>query len=313
MDIKVKLGYIFVDLILPLTFGYFLRYQNRFGDVYFKKLMSLNILVFVPVLSTLSGWVLKLNLELLWLPIFGLLIGIVPGVTAYYWSAGKYDDYLEKGSYLVSASLSNLGTIGGLCAFIILGEIGYAYTRLAVLLQDAGLFLVCFPLAQYYYQKSLHGKSKAIEMKNLFWNRNQLPVAGVFTGAALYYSGIPRPLWMGELLDPLVHLAAWTALMPIGFSMDLKEMRQYYRKILDLLPIKFIVNPVLAYILAKMLIHDQTVIDTILILSATPTAINAVITAKLHSLNVNVAMAAFVVTTTVFLLVVFPALAFLLT
>ena len=310
MDIKVKLGYIFLDLILPLIIGYLFRYQQRYGEAFFKNMMSLNILFFIPVLSALSGWVLKLNMELLWLPMFGLLIGIVPGVTAYYWSAGKYDDYLEKGSYLISASLSNLGTMGGLCAFIILGELGYAYTRLAVVLQDAGLFLVCFPLAQYFYQKSLHGKSKAIEITNLFWNRNQLPVLGLFAGAGLYYSGIPRPQWLGVLFDPLVHLAAWTALMPIGFSMDIKEMRQYYRKILDLLPIKFIVNPAVAYILAKILINDPAVIDTILILSATPTAINAVITAKLHDLNVNIAMAAFVVTTTVFLLVVFPALVF---
>ena len=111
MDIKVKLGYIFADLILPLIIGYLFRYQQRYRDVFFRNMMSLNILFFVPVLSTLSGWVLKLNMELIWLPIFGLLIGVVPGFAAYFWSARKYDDYLEKGSYLISAALSNLGTI----------------------------------------------------------------------------------------------------------------------------------------------------------------------------------------------------------
>jgi len=310
MDVKLKLAFIFADIILPLIVGYLCRYQKRFREPFFNNMMSMNVLCLIPILAGLSCWVIRFNADLFWLPVFGLLLGVIPGVAAYLCSAGKFEDYLERGSYLISAILSNFGTLGGLCAFIILGENGYAYTQLAVLLQNAGLFLFCFPLAQYYYQKSLQGARKPIGYSRLFFNWNQLPVVGLFIGAGLNYSGIARPESLGILFDPLVHFAAWTALMPIGFSLELEEMRQYFRKIAILIPIKFVINPGIAFILTGLLISDRQVIQTILIMSFTPTAINAVITAKLHGLNLNIAMAAFVLTTTIFILLIFPALVY---
>ena len=59
--------------------------------------------------------------------------------------------------------------------------------------------------------------------------------------------------------------------------------------------------------------HDAVAVNTLLVIASTPTAINAVVTAKIHDLNVNVAMAAFAVTTVMFVLLVFPLLAFVLT
>ena len=100
--------------------------------------------------------------------------------------------------------------------------------------------------------------------------------------------------------------------MPIGFSIELAEMKRYYRHILDLVPIKFVLTPILSYLMARLVIRDETTIHTLIVIASTPTAINAVVTAKIHNLNVNVAMAAFVVTTALFVLVVFPVLAYLL-
>lgn len=309
-DIKIKLAYIFVDLIAPLVLGYLFRYQRRLGDRFFSNMMNNNILTLYPALSVLSFWVVRLDLELAWLPIFGMILGLIPGVTAYLWSAKKYSDYLERGSYIIAAILSNFGTLGGLCAFIIYGETGFAYVQLAVLLQNVVIFMFCFPLAQYYYHQSRNADRHAVSLTDLLLNKNQLPVLGLVIGASLYYLGVPRPQILGDLFNPLVHVAAWTALIPIGFSINLAEMRRYYWKIFDLIPIKFIVTPLIAYGLARLVISDQKVVNTLLILASTPTAINAVVIAKLHNLNVDIAMAAFVLTTAVHLLVVFPVIFF---
>lgn len=312
MDLKIKLFYIFMDLFCPLMLGYICRFWQTCDDKFFRGMINFNIFFLYPLLSLLSFWVLKLNSELIWLPIFGVLLGVIPGVTAYAWSARKYDDPLEKGSYLLSAILSNFGTLGGLCAFILFGEIGYAYVQLTVAPQNFFLFLFCFPLAQYYYQQSLHSGPCKVNVAEIFFNRNQIPVLGLFLGIGLHGSGMPRPDFLGAIFDPLVHLGAWTALMPIGFSMELAEMRQYYRRIFDLIPIKFVITPVLAFFLSRLVLQDSVAIKTLLVIASTPTAINAVVTAKIYNLNVNVAMAAFVVTTAMFILLVFPFLACIL-
>ena len=312
MDIKIKLGYLFFDLVLPIVLGYLCRYQRQCGESFFNSMMSLNVLCFIPLLAGLSCWAIQFNPDLFWLPLFGLILGIVPGIAAYIGLNRKFSDDLEKGSYLIAAILSNFGTLGGLCAFIILGEIGYAYTQLAVLLQNAGLFLFCFPLAQYYSQKSRAGAKSTVHFSQLFFNRNQIPVIGLFVGAGLNYFGIERPDEMARLFDPVVHLAAWTALIPVGYSLDIKAVKFYLHRVIDLIPIRFFINPVVAVSLAYLLISDRQVINVILILSFTPTAINAVITAKLYGLNVNIAMAAFVLTTSIFLLLIFPVMAYLM-
>ena len=111
-------------------------------------------------------------------------------------------------------------------------------------------------------------------------------------------------------MDPLIHFVACTALLPVGYSIEVTEMRQYNRRVLNFIPIKFIITPILTYLLGTVVFSDPTVLYTLLILASTPTAINAVVTAKIHNLNVNIAMAAFVLTTAIYIAIVVPGLFF---
>ncbi|WP_378954442.1 AEC family transporter [Pelosinus sp. sgz500959] len=314
MDIKLKLAYIFMDLLLPLMLGYFFRRRNYLSEKNCDRLIVFNILVISTALSILSFWTLPLKLELMWLPLFGILLSIIPGTTAFLISGSKYDSGLEKGSYLVSAILSNIGTLGGLCAYIIFGEAAFAYTQIVGLFQGLVLFLFCFPMAQYYKMKSKPSEEKEkITFSSMFLNRNQLPVVGLVIGMLLCISGVPRPDFFGIVFDPLVHLCAWTALIPAGYSIEFSGMKPYYGTTLDLLPIKFIVTPILGYLLARELFTDPALLGTILIISSVPTGINAIVTARLYGLNLHVSGAAFVVTTAVFLVLVYPIIFFWIT
>ena len=306
----MKLAYFIIDLLLPLTIGYVLRGKQQFSEDFFDKMISYNILLLYPVLSILSFWVLPLTWELMWLPVFGGLLCFIPGGIAYLISRNKYDSPLDTGSYILSAMLSNIGTVGGLCAFILYGETGFAYTQLVGLMQTAVLFLVCYPLAQYYYSREQGAEKSKISIGTLLCNRNQLPVVGIIVGLMLYCFHVPRPELLGELFNPLVHLAAWTALIPVGHVTDFSALKKYYSSTFDLVPIKFIITPLLSYIIAKIVFNDSIIVNTIVILASTPTAINAVITAKIHNLNVHIATASFVVTTVLFLLLIYPMLFF---
>jgi predicted permease len=314
MDVRLKLVYIFIDLLLPLMLGYFFRHKQYLSEKNCDRLIVFNILVISTALSILSFWNLPLTWELIWLPCFGILLSIIPGATAYLISKNKYDSSLEKGSYLASAILSNTGTLGGLCAYIIFGEAAFAYTQIVGLIQNLVLFLFCFPMAQYYKQQSCCEQEKQkLTFASLFLNRNQLPVVGLVIGIILCVSGVPRPAFFGAVFDPLVHIAAWTALIPAGYSINFSGMKEYYGSTFDLIPIKFIITPVLGYLLAQEVFNDQALLGTILILASVPTGINAIVTARLYGLNLHVSGAAFVLTTAVFLVLVYPILFFWIT
>ena len=314
MDVKLKMAYIFMDLLLPLTLGYFFRRSHYLSEKNCDRLIVFNILFISTALSILSFWALPLRWELIWLPCFGILLSIIPGATAYMISKNKYDSSLEKGSYLASAILSNTGTLGGLCAYIIFGEAAFAYTQIVSLFQNLVLFLFCFPMAQYYRQQSYHGeKQQKLTFASMFLNRNQLPVVGLVIGIILCVSGVPRPAFFGAVFDPLVHIAAWTALIPAGYSINFSGMKEYYGSTFDLIPIKFVITPVIGYLLAREVFNDQALLGTILILASVPTGINAIVTARLYGLNLHVSGAAFVLTTAVFLVLVYPILFFWIT
>ncbi|AJQ28581.1 AEC family transporter [Pelosinus fermentans] len=314
MDIKLKLVYVFMDLLLPLMLGYFFRRRQYLSEKNCDKLIVVNILVISTALSILSFWALPLKWELIWLPFFGILLSIIPGTAAYFASKHKYTNCLEKGSYLASAILSNSGTLGGLCAYIIFGEAAFAYTQIVGLAQNLVLFLFCFPMAQYYRQQSCSGIEKQkITFASMFLNRNQLPVVGLIIGIILCVSGVPRPAFFGAVFDPLVHIAAWTALIPAGYSINFSGMKEYYSSTFDLVPIKLVITPIIGYLLAREVFNDQALLGTILILASVPTGINAIVTARLYGLNLHVSGAAFVLTTAVFLVLVYPILFFWIT
>lgn len=310
MDIVLKLGYIFIDLLLPLMLGYFFHSKHWLSEQFCNRLMMVNILVFCTALSVLSFWVLPLTFDLIWLPVFGVLLSIIPGAAAYMSSLHRYKNGLDKGAYLASAMLSNLGTLGGLCAYILFGESGFAYTQIVSMFQNLVLFLFCFPMAQYYQRRNegLEGRLPAVTFSSLFFSKNQLPIVGLAVGMVFYLCGVPRPAFLGELFNPLIHITAWTALIPVGYSIDFSAMKKYYKIIWDLVPIKFIITPLISYLAAYQLFHDPVILYTILLLSTAPTAINAVVTARLYGLNLHIAGAAFVLTTAVFLFIVYPML-----
>ena len=213
----------------------------------------------------------------------------------------------------MSAMLSNIGTLGGLCAFILYNEIGFAYAQIVGTFQNILLVLLCFPLAQYYQTKHAAAQKKTrihFNLREMFLTWNQLSVLGMLLGILLHATGIERPALLGQFFQSLVHIGAWTALLPVGYLVDFKRARLYYRRVLDLIPLRFLIVPAAIYGIARTLFTDQILLGTILILATAPTAINAVLTSRLYKLNVDLAVASFLTTTIIFLFLIFPAIFF---
>jgi predicted permease len=296
---------------LPLAIGFLLKRLNLFGPRFYEFLIRFSIFVVYPIICFLTFWVVRIEYSLLLLPIFGLILHAVPGLIAWVGLNKKYERPEDRGSYLLSAICSNHFIVGGLSVFLLYGESGFAYVQLTILFNGILLFLVCFPLAQNYQQ---HGMGKKVGLKtswlSIIFHRNQIGALGILVGIVLNLNGVERPGFGKGLLDGLIHLIAWMQLVPVGHLIHFGEMRQYGKSIQSILWIKNLWTPFIVGFLAIVLLRDPVMRNTLIVLSFAPTAVNAVITVKLHNLNVPMVMTNFVISTAIYVLIVYPLLFF---
>ena len=226
---------------------------------------------------------------------------------AYLTFARRHKDALSRGAYYMSAMLTNIGTIAGLSAFILYDETGFAYVQIVSSFQVGLLVLVCFPLAAMFRaQGAKEGARVHLSLRELFLTPNQVPVLGLIAGLALNVFGVERPAVLGTAFQALVHIGAWTALFPVGCLVDFSRAHPYIKKTADLIPLRFLLTPLIFFGLCRLLFADSVLIGSVLLIAAAPTAINAVLTARLYKLNVDLTVASFLVTTVIYLLLFYP-------
>ncbi|SFT73509.1 hypothetical protein SAMN02910356_01868 [Selenomonas sp. GACV-9] len=312
---NLRILFVFTDLLLPLLAGWYLHERQLVSDTAMNKVIRFNVVFVYTVLSLLSFWVLPLSWGLLLVPVFGFLLVLLPGLLGYLLFARRIDNLLDRGAYVASAMLANLGTLGGVCAFILYNEEGFAYTQLIGTCQNILLCLLIFPLAQYYHLKHTAARRKTSGLQSLramFFSLNQLSLVGMMAGFALNAAGIERPEALAPLFQSLVHIGAWIAMLPVGFLIDFDQVRHYARQTRSLVALRFLFTPLLFVGLTWLFVTDPVISGTLILLAFCPTAINAVLTSKLYALSVGLAISSFVITTAAFLLVIFPLLFFLL-
>lgn len=306
MDITAKLATIFVDLILPLLVGYGMRRMPWNSERFFRWMISIGIIFLFPFLTAFSIWGLVPVFDLIWLPIFGILLHLIPGGISLLRGRQKYSSSLDYGSYAISGFLSNHVTLGALSAYILYGETGYAYTQMILLFNSLLMFGFAYPLAQHYRNQYDHGEGMRVDLRQILFNRNQMPLVGMGIGVILNWQGVPRPESLIPVFDLMIHFAAWTFLLPVGYSMDFGEVRNYWRDALEITIVKCVATPLLTIGLAGFIIHDAVAFRTLVLMAAQPAAVNSVIAMKLFGLNLHLAVGAFVLSTALYLIVVFP-------
>ncbi|MDD6382892.1 transporter [Mitsuokella sp.] len=310
---NLRLIFVVTDLIAPLAVGYFLHQRQLVSGEAINKLIRFNVICIYTILSLLSFWVLPISWSLLIVPIFGFLLILVPGAIGSFCFARRFTSWLDRGAYVASAMLANIGTLGGVCAFILYAEEGFAYTQIIGTCQNILLVLVIFPMAQYCYMKQSHAIRKTNRLRTfceLFFSINQLSLIGMAAGLLLNASGIARPAVLGPVFQSLVHIAAWIAMLPVGFLIDFKQVHRYEEKVRSLTALRFLITPIIFGVLITLFVKDPVVKGTLFICAFCPTAINAVLTSRIYHLTTDLAVSSFVITTTAFLPVIFPILFF---
>ena len=314
-EINARLIYLGTDLILPLIVGYLLYQRRLLSDAAVNLLIRINVVVFFTLLSLFSFWALPLTRDLLILPAFFAFIILFPGFISWRFLGRRFHSPIDRGTHLISALLSNIGTLGGICAYIIYGEPGFAYAQIGGACQNLILVLLAFPAAQYYYL--LHknrGRSARLDGRaflGLLISWNQLSLLGMAAGLLLNLFGAVRPPVLSSAFSYLIHISAWFAMLPVGSLINFRRARHFVYLTLDMIFLRFLLVPLVAYFSARLVISDPVIRNALVLFAGVPAAINATLTARLYHLNVDYTIAVFLVTTVLYLTVLFPAVFFL--
>ena len=177
------------------------------------------------------------------------------------------------------------------------------------------LVLLAFPIAQYYYllHKS-HGRRARLDARGflgLLISWNQLSILGMAAGLALNAGGVVRPPVLAEAFSYLIHVSAWIAMLPIGSLINFRRARRFIYLTLDMILLRFLLVPAATFTVARLIINDPIIQNSLVLFAGVPAAINATLTARLYHLNVDYTIAVFLVTTVLYLCILFPITFFL--
>ncbi|MBB5337229.1 AEC family transporter [Pectinatus brassicae] len=307
-EASTRIIYIFIDLILPLILGYILHQKKWMKIETCNLLLKLNIRFIATILACGSFWLMKIDSNFFIIPIYGILVCLIPGILSYP-LARQLNKPRSEGAFLLTGYLSNIGTLIGLCGFVLYGEIGFAYVQSVAIFQNLFTLLVCIPMAGYYQQLA-QAQSQTIhfrpQWRSILVSWNQLALLGMLLGFFLSINNVPRPIFFSPIFDSFIHIGAWIGMLPIGFLINFSAIKIYLRNSLYMLPIKFIILPTVTYILFTFLTDNKMLINIMTLMGAAPAAINSIALCQLYKLNVNMATAIFMITTAVFFLIVFP-------
>ena len=314
-EVMSRLILLVTDLILPLIVGYVLYQRRLLSDGMLNRLIRINIVAFFTLLSLFSFWALPLTKDVLVLPFFFAFIILFPGFISWRFLGRRFHSSIDRGTHLISALLSNIGTLGGICAYIIYGERGFAYAQIGGACQNLVLVLLAFPIAQYFYLlHKAHGRAPRLEGRSflgLLVSWNQLSILGMAAGLLLNAGGIVRPAVLSEAFSYIIHISAWFAMLPVGSLINFHRARHFVYLTLDMIFLRFLVVPLVTFAAARLLISDPIVQNALVIFASVPAAINATLTARLYRLNVDYTIAVFLVTTVLYLTILFPVTFFL--
>ena len=280
------------------------------------QMQQFAIFVLIPISAMLSLWGMPHpDPRLLSLPFLGLAAWIIGGACAILFSRMLRLGNRQAGSMFCCGTFTNIGAVGTLVCVVQFGEQSIALASLYRICEEFFYFSVAYPIAQWYGENN-HGSARF----SLRGFRLQPAIVAVLaalgTGLALNLLGIHRPLFLGSVASGFMLAGTVCFLFTIGMGLRLSKVASYVPQSACISAIKFLIVPVIitfaAWGLGLGAADDGMVLKVVLILSAMPVAMNALIPPSLFDLDLDLANACWIFTT-VELVIVLPVLHVLLT
>jgi predicted permease len=196
--------------------------------------------------------------------------------------------------FRTGASFTNLGNLGALAVFLLLGERGFALVPLYKLFEELWIYGFLFP-----YTKTVGARIRRPEEAptRSGWAATLGPVfrdpfvlvalASVALGLGLHASGLVRPWWYGPLNSVLVPTSSVLLLVSLGMGLRLSFSPGDVKPALGLTALKVLALPLVSLALTGLcgFWTQPLVWKTALILSAMPMAFLSLIPPALYGLD----------------------------
>lgn len=305
-------------IFLGLFSGYLLRllYQKNHRLLPFsldnvrKQSQRITLLFFMPILFTLTVWVVNFkSIKIAFLPLLGVFELFIGGIFALLIANFLRYHWKKKGSFIICGTFANLGGIGGLVCYMLLGEKGFAYVPIYTLFVSLSFFSVGLPLTKIFS----HNHTQDANFLNAFIRGLKdiyviIALISVAIGIMLNLYKIPRPEYISKITAFLIPFTNYIILFSIGTGIQLSKIRLYLIESLWLSLVRYLLVPLavisIALVLGYSHIDDGLLLKAIIILSAMPMANNSVIAASLYGLDLDLANSAYIFTTLLLFLVV---------
>jgi predicted permease len=280
-----------------LILGFSLR---RFAGAA-PRIMQATIILIETWIFIYSYWILNLQeaIRLLPIPLASLLLVVIPLVWGPFVCRALNLDAKASGSFILATAFSNIGNTGGMfLCYIFFGWHGLALAALYLLPYPFLIFTLGFSVAKHYASA---GQLRWQEyITNIFSNPfSIIPLVAMLVGFALNFSGLKPPVSAAPVVDVLIKLDLALMCLAIGMTIQARHFFSPLKPVIAASLIKFLALPILAWILTVLFfgLTPNLQAKVILIQSAMPAAIYAVITANLYALDRNLVNALWLSTT----------------
>ena len=266
----------------------------------------------IPVSAMLSLWGLPSpDVRLLALPALGLAAWIAGGVLALLFARQMHLGPAQTGSFYCCGTFTNIGAVGTLVAVMYFGEQAIAMASLYRLCEELFFFSVALPVARRFSTRPGQGNMRRFRLDPVL----VAIVLALALGLLLNIAGIPRPAVLGKVSTAAMLAGTVCFLLSIGMGLRISRMTAYVREAAVISLIKFLLVPGLVTSLAMLAglgeLDGGVPLKVVVILSAMPVAMNALIPPSLFGLDLDLANACWVFTT-LELVVVLPIIIIIL-
>lgn len=276
-----------------------------------KLLQRIALLVVNPVAILGAVWVVNVDsIKLAALPFVGVFALLAGGVLALAAAKALNLSARRTGSLFSCGSFTNIGSIGALVCFVVLGEEGFALVPIYKIFEELFYYAVGFPIAKYYSGEGSVDEGTGRRLKRLLRDPFILTaLASILSGGLLNASGMGRPAFYGILNTVFVPLGTVMLLTSIGLAMRFRRVRDYLKESVAIALIKFAFVPILATVMAYLIglgaLDGGLPLKVVLILASMPVAFNALIPPSIYDLDLDLANSCWFFTTAL-LIVVLP-------
>ncbi|MFT4303195.1 MAG: AEC family transporter [Candidatus Woesearchaeota archaeon] len=256
-----------INLIIPLFIliflGYTLKKTNFLPEIFGDYLNKFVYYIALPVMLFLSTS--QSNIKEIEATYIILAVTITISITVLLSYIASLNLKKIQGPFIQASFRSNMAYLGIPIVATAFGEEALGIAAIAIFTGVILNTLLSIFILNYFQEQK-----KSIKIKELFLNPLMISIV---TGLIISYSNINIPIILANTFELISRVSLPLILIVIGYSLSFKEINKHITADFISATIKLTIMPAIAYVILKIMNVDLITLNTIVLLTAMPTAV----------------------------------------